>query len=226
MSVHGLWIHPGVDSHLAVHDIPAQQARNLGAGPTFAVRPAVPASFGAVSREPRCRAQARRSLGLPGRPRRGLALVTGGAHGIGRLFESARELEATGLVTPVVLCGRNSRLLSRVQRHPGMLGLGWVTDVPELLTAVDVVVQNSGGMTSLEAQAAGVPMVTYRPIAGHGEANAAALDLAGLAPWARSMPELYRALLDALEGPFGTRGVRASAPDVVDLLFPAPALIA
>ena len=32
MSVHRLWVHPGVDTHLAVHDIPARQARDLGAG--------------------------------------------------------------------------------------------------------------------------------------------------------------------------------------------------
>ena len=36
----------------------------------------------------------------------------------------------------------------------------------------------------------GCPAVTYRPIPGHGRANAAVLDDAGLAPWARTREEL------------------------------------
>ena len=31
MSVHRLWVHPGVDEHLAVHDLPAREALALGA---------------------------------------------------------------------------------------------------------------------------------------------------------------------------------------------------
>jgi processive 1,2-diacylglycerol beta-glucosyltransferase len=225
MSVHRLWIHPGVDTHLAVHDIPAQQARALGAGATFTVTPAVPAPFGAVVRTPETQAQARQRLGLPRDASRRLALVTGGSYGIGQLFGSAADLAATGLVTPVVLCGTNKRLLARVRRHPGMIGLGWVDEMPELLTAVDVVVQNAGGMTSLETRAATLPMLTYRCIAGHGETNAAALDKAGLAPWVRTPSELPRALLKALStNPF--RSEPTFIPDVVDVLFPAPALTA
>ncbi|MEO7350701.1 MAG: galactosyldiacylglycerol synthase [Marmoricola sp.] len=225
MSVHRLWVHPGVDTHLAVHDIPARQARSLGAGETLVVNPAVRASFAATTRTRAGQRSARRALGLPDHERH-LALVTGGAYGIGQLFETARDLAATGLVTPVVLCGTNTRLLAKVERHPSMIGLGWVTDMPRVLQAVDVVVQNSGGMTSLETGAAAVPMITYRCIAGHGETNASALDVAGLASWARDPGQLHRSLLNALH-------VRAlwsqrswMATDVVDALFPVSALIA
>jgi UDP-N-acetylglucosamine:LPS N-acetylglucosamine transferase len=37
---------------------------------------------------------------------------------------------------------------------------------------------------------AGLPAVTYQPIPGHGRANAAVLDAAGLAPWARTAEQL------------------------------------
>ncbi len=225
MSVHRLWVHPGVDTHLAVHDIPARQARSLGAGATRVVNAAVRSSFGATNRSELGQRSARRTLGLP-QGRGDLALVTGGSFGIGQLFESACDLAATGLVTPVVLCGTNARLLARVDRHPAMIGLGWVDDMPRVLEAVDVVVQNSGGMTSLETRAAAVPMVTYRCIAGHGETNAAALDEAGLAAWARDPAQLRQSLLRALR----TRPLPAQRPwsttDVVDTLFPAPSLIA
>ncbi|MDX6231358.1 MAG: processive 1,2-diacylglycerol beta-glucosyltransferase [Nocardioidaceae bacterium] len=225
MSVHRLWVHPGVDTHLAVHDIPARQARRLGAGETRVVNPAIRAAFATTTRTGHGQVVARRALGLPD-DRRHLALVTGGAHGIGQLFQSACDLAATGLVTPVVLCGTNRRLLARVDRHPSMIGLGWVADMPRLLEAVDVVVQNSGGMTSLETRAAAVPMVTYRCIAGHGETNASALDVAGLAPWVHDPEQLRRAIFAALQVQAVLPGNRWSGSDVVDALFQLSSLSA
>ncbi len=225
MSVHRLWVHPGVDTHLAVHEIPARQARVLGARVTHVVNPAVRACFVTTTRDERGQRAARRALGLP-QGRRSLALVTGGSQGIGQLFDSACDLAATGLVTPVVLCGTNTRLLARIDRHPSMIGLGWVDDMPQVLKAVDVVVQNSGGMTSLETRATGVPMVTYRCVAGHGETNAAALDQAGLAPWARDPAELRRLLLSALRAPAPRTQAAWMTADVVDTLFPVSSLIA
>jgi UDP-N-acetylglucosamine:LPS N-acetylglucosamine transferase len=196
MSVHRLWVHPGVDEHLAVHDIPAREALALGARSATVVEPAVSTAFALAPRDPWTRARVRRALALPQYGH--LALVTGGSCGIGRLLESAREVAATGVATPVVLCGTNARLLGRVRKRSDMVGLGWVGDMPALMSAVDVVIQNAGGITSLETAAAGVPMVTYRCIAGHGETNATALDAAGLAPWVRRPEDLAAALLEAI----------------------------
>ena len=225
MSVHRLWVHPGIDTHLAVHDIPARQARDLGAAETLVVAPAVRASFATATRTRAGQRGARRALGLPNDVGH-LGLVTGGSQGIGRLYESAGELAATGLVTPVVLCGTNTRLLAKVDRHPAMIGLGWVTDMPLLLKAVDVVVQNSGGMTSLEATAAAVPMLSYRCIAGHGETNASALDLAGLAPWARDPGQLHTFLVRALHRPPVSPHVPYPGTEVADALFGVSAMVA
>jgi processive 1,2-diacylglycerol beta-glucosyltransferase len=225
MSVHRMWVHSSVDTHLAVHEMPAGQARRLGAGVTRVVSPAVNSSFASTTRSEPGRRAARRALGLPQDGRR-LALVTGGSHGIGQLIESAHDLAATGLVTPVVLCGTNARLLARVDRNPSMIGLGWIEDMPRVLEAVDVVVQNSGGMTSLETRAAAVPMITYRCIAGHGETNAFALNEAGLAPWARDQAQLRQLLMSALS----VRALSAErlwpSGDVADALLPASTLIA
>ncbi len=224
MSVHRLWVHPGVDEHLAIHDLPAREALALGARSATVVAPAVSTAFGRVAKDPWARAQARRALALPEGER--LVLITGGSCGIGRLIDSARDVAATGVATPVVLCGTNARLLGRVRERRDMVGLGWVEDMPALLSAVDVVIQNAGGITSLETAAAGVPMITYRCIAGHGETNAAALDAAGIAPWVRDPDGLGVALLRALHAkPIGSCA-RRHLPDVVDTLFPTPALIA
>ena len=198
MSVHPLWVHPAVDLHLAVHALPAAEARRRGAGHTRVVRPAVPEVFSALAAGRPAPLEARRSLGLPLDER--LVLVTGGSCGIGDLEAAAADIAATGLAVPVVLCGRNERLRERVGARGPAIPLGWTDDMCSLLDAVDAVVQNSGGFTSLETLAAGVPILTYRCISGHGETNARALDEAGLVPWVRSPGDLadgLRAVLAA-----------------------------
>ena len=138
----------------------------------------------------------RSRLGLPvDRP---LALVTGGAYGIGDLERSADDISASGGVHPVVLCGHNHHLRRTLGRRRDLTALGWRDDVPELLGAVDVVVQNAGGFTSQQALAAGVPQISYRCVPGHGESNAAALAEARLVPWAHSPDELRRLVSQAL----------------------------
>ena len=215
MSVHPLWVHRSVDLHLALHPIPAEQARSLG-GRSAVVDPLAG-----------CRplhlvepvAALRRRLGLPvSEP---LALVTGGAYGIGALDRAAADVSGTGLAHPVVLCARNTALRDHLQGRPGVTALGWRDDLPDVLAAVDVVVQNAGGFTSQQALAAGVPQVSYRCIPGHGETNAAALEQAGLVAWARTADELPRVLGEALARPPVREAVRTpGGHDLVDVLFP------
>ncbi len=212
MSVHPLWVHPGVDLHLALHEIPAGEARRRGARETRVVRPAVPDVFSGAVTAP---ADVRRRLGLPASDP--LVLVVGGSCGVGALARTAREVASTGLAVPVVACGRNDRLQRRVVAGGYAFALGWHDDMPGLLGAVDVVVQNAGGFTSLEALRAGVPVVTYRCIAGHGETNARALDDAGLVPWVQSRRELASLLADLLAAGRSGRAPAqwAARPDVV-----------
>jgi UDP-N-acetylglucosamine:LPS N-acetylglucosamine transferase len=196
MSVHPLWIHPGVDLHLALHPVPASQAQALGAH-TAVIESAL-TQPGPRRRRPGPEEllRTRSRLGLPvDRP---LALVTGGAYGIGDLERSAEDISATGEAHPVVLCGHNHHLRRTLGRRRDLTALGWRDDVPEILGAVDVVVQNAGGFTSQQALAAGVPQISYRCVPGHGESNAAALAEARLVPWARSPDELGRLVEEAL----------------------------
>jgi hypothetical protein len=67
------------------------------------------------------------------------------------------------------------------------------------------VVQNAGGLTSLEALAAGVPVISYRCIPGHGRTNAAALEEAGMACWVKEKSDLASALNEVISGPRGRR---------------------
>jgi UDP-N-acetylglucosamine:LPS N-acetylglucosamine transferase len=191
MSVHPLWVAGGVDAHLALHPVAAAQAERYGAAGVRVAGPAVAPAF-----RPACsaleQATARLRFGLPGdRP---LALVVAGSWGVGEIEQTARDVAATGQAVPVVACGRNTPLRETIKRAGTGFALGWVDDMPALMRACQVVVQNAGGLSALEALAAGLPVISYRCLPGHGSTNAAALDQAGWAPWARRPDELADSL--------------------------------
>ncbi|GAA1814231.1 glycosyltransferase [Planosporangium flavigriseum] len=200
MSVHPLWVAPGVDAHLALHPVPATQARSLGARNTVVAGAAVAPGFRPRRDDPE-RLAARRAFGLPGHAR--LALVVAGSWGVGSVGRSARDIADTGLAVPVVVCGRNEPLRKRLSRDRRVITLGWVDDMATLIRACDLVVQNAGGLSSLESLASGVPVLTYRCLPGHGETNAAALERAGWAEWVQHRRDLGTALTRtfALPGP-------------------------
>jgi UDP-N-acetylglucosamine:LPS N-acetylglucosamine transferase len=189
-AAHRFWVHPAVDRHLTVTTATAQRGSAAYGVPLEAGGPLVPARFGRPVSRPEL-ARLRLELGVPAdRP---LALLVGGSLGVGDLLPSVDHVAAAGLV-PLVLCGRNERLRHRLDGRPGVIALGWRDDVHVLLQLADVLVHNAGGLSFTEALVSGLPAVTYRPIPGHGRANAAALDACGLAPWAHTPAQLATAL--------------------------------
>ncbi|MDT5043203.1 MAG: processive 1,2-diacylglycerol beta-glucosyltransferase, partial [Actinoplanes sp.] len=119
---------------------------------------------------------------------------------------TSRDVAATGLAVPVVACGQNEKLWRRLRAAGIAVPLGWIDDMPALLRCCQVVVQNAGGLSSLEALLAGIPVVTYRSLPGHGRGNAQALEQAGWVPWLRGADELAGGLRAALShGPVDLR---------------------
>ncbi|MCX4472148.1 Processive diacylglycerol beta-glucosyltransferase [Micromonospora sp. MW-13] len=185
--IHPTWVAPGVDVYCAL-----RHARPRTAGPDLDVRtvqPLVSIAFQAATGT--SRSEARRRFGLPERGR--LALVVAGAWGVGDIEATVADVGAVEGVRTVVVCGRNETLRQRLRRFT-QHALGWVDDMPTLMRAVDVVVENAGGLTCQEALSCGLPVVTYRPIPGHGRANAAILAEVGLTRLAPSADHLRRVL--------------------------------
>jgi UDP-N-acetylglucosamine:LPS N-acetylglucosamine transferase len=198
-SVHPLWVADGVDVHLAAHAVPAAQARAAGAADVRVCGPVADPRFRPCGREERERARAR--FGLP--PHSPLALLVAGSWGVGPVRQVATEVRDCGAAVPVVVCGRNDALVEQLRTDGIEHVYGWVDDMPALMHAADVLVQNAGGLTSLEAFAAGLPVASYRCIPGHGLTNAAALDEAGAAVWIRDPADLKAVLHDLIDGPLG-----------------------
>jgi hypothetical protein len=188
-----------MDAHLAAHAIPAAQAQEQGAAGVTVTGPMTDPRFTPATDDDRRAARARFDLPEDAP----LALLVAGSWGVGPVREAAAEILDTGVALPVVVCGRNHALAERLRADGIPHVHEWVDDMPGLMHACDVLVQNAGGLTSLEALASGLPVVSYRCIPGHGQTNAAALDEAGLAPWIREPHDLAPTLTELLHGPRG-----------------------
>ncbi|WP_377268133.1 galactosyldiacylglycerol synthase [Peterkaempfera sp. SMS 1(5)a] len=188
--VHRQWLHPGNDGHLCVCPAAAAELRRAGGRGVCAPGPVVPPWF--TGRPPgaeRWERELRRAGGgrLP-------VLVSSGAWGTGSgLAGTARALARAGYL-PVVLCGRNERLRRRLARRSGAWALGWVTELPGLLASCAALVDNAAGQTAVQALAAGVPVVGYRPIPGHGAEGVRRMAEIGVTSHARDERELLGAL--------------------------------
>jgi UDP-N-acetylglucosamine:LPS N-acetylglucosamine transferase len=191
-AAHGLWVDPDVDVHFCLHEDQASHVRALGAPGAVVSGPVVGPQF---ARGQNAREAARRSLGLDDSDR--LVLVVAGSWGAGRIEHAARVLGADPRFRTFAVTGRNQQLRQRLERLRGVEVFGWVDDMAALVVAADVVIENAGGLMAMEAMAMGTPVVSYKPIPGHGRENVARMEEAGISRYAHSKIELV-ALCDRL----------------------------
>lgn len=208
--VHPRAVHPGVDLDLALHEWPGRAATALTSRPATVAGPVVAPAFSDVAGAAERRAAGRRWLRLGDDER--LVVVAAGSWGVGdRMAETVAAIVASGRFRVATVCGSDLRLRRMLERRRLDIVLGWTDRMPELIAAADVVVENAGGLTSLEAFAAGVPIVTYRAIPGHGRDNVKGMVAAGVT----TAPVDDAGLLVALEalaspGPARDRQVAAA----------------
>ena len=209
---HPFWVYDALDLHVVMHAacVPLAQRAEPGARVVPPAALPVPAVFA-----PGDAGSARAALGL--RDAELTVLVSCGVYGFGAVEQAVDVLLGRGdaRVQVVVVCGRNAGLQRRLERRPEAGGrltvLGWTDHMPELTRAADVVVTNAGGATALEALASGRPVVMFRPIAGHGRANAAAMAQAGVAVVCRTGEELAVEVGRLLDEPVHRRRLQRAA---------------
>jgi UDP-N-acetylglucosamine:LPS N-acetylglucosamine transferase len=169
--VHPLWVYDGIDLHFVMYDSAAEDAMLPGFERSMRLgAPPVRRGFGRCGRE-----EARRVLGIPAEDF--VVLMTGGAWGLGDIAPGVQALVALEPPVHVVtVCGRNASLEAEMRSlagsHPGRLtAFGYVSTMPELMAAANVVVTNGAGVTVLEALRTPRPVVAFAPLAGHGTAS-------------------------------------------------------
>jgi processive 1,2-diacylglycerol beta-glucosyltransferase len=212
--VHPLWVHRGIDLNLAVHEGPARVARERTGRPAVACGPLVSDAYGPDGAgAPGARAAARRRWDLAEGER--AVLVVAGSWGVGSIRETFDAIAGDGRFTPVVVCGHDEavrrQLTALAATGPGRaVVVGWTDEMPSLMAACDALVENAGGLTSLEAMRAGLPVVSFRPIAGHGVENTSTMASLGVSRLAGTIPELV-AGLDVLCRPGPDRTTQIAA---------------
>lgn len=216
---HAYWVQPQVDRTFVASDEVGAILAARGVAPERIVTTGIPIVGSFAHRHPR--AALRRRLGL--RSSTPVLLVMGGGAGVGTLVETVRVALACGPVQVLAVAGRNEALRAKLRRLRAPAGstlttFGFTDEVDALMAAADLVVTKSGGLTSSECLAAGLPMVVIDPIPGQEERNCDYLLEQGVAVRASSLDALRFKLQQllgnaALRGRMRRAARRAARPD-------------
>ncbi|HEY6953011.1 MAG TPA: glycosyltransferase [Bacteroidota bacterium] len=177
--VHQYWVDPIIFKYYVYHEeslwqlqakgIPARKISVAGIPvmPDFLLKPG--------------KRVARKLLGL--NERRTTILVLSGGFGVGHFEEIVATAVRTLSAFPgrqfnlIVVCGKNLPAKTSISKSmiPSNIAVslhGFVSTIPEMMSAADLVITKSGGLTSAEALVKGLPMVIVDPIPGQEMRNA------------------------------------------------------
>jgi UDP-N-acetylglucosamine:LPS N-acetylglucosamine transferase len=205
-AAHRQWLHPGNDLYLCLADPMTTRVRNALGRPAVTSGPLISDRF---TRPPAAAGVARwrRRLAADGRP--AVLLSTGAWGAASGLRQTVRLLHGAGYL-PVVLCGGNQRLHRKIARSRHAAALGWVDDMPALMAAASAFIDNAAGQTAQQALAAGLPVISYRPIPGHGAEGVRKMTELGVSDNAEDPRHLLRSLAElAMPGPARDRRIAA-----------------
>lgn len=170
---HAFWRNRGVDLYIAPNEdliprltklgVPFKNVKTLGLpiAPEFA-----------TSHD---QTEVRKKLGLD----TGLftILITSGGFGVGPIEDLVTEIEKIDYPLQIqVVCGKNSTLQEELtiythkSRHRFQI-YGFVKNMDELMEASDIMISKSGGLTSTEGMAKGLPLIILYPIPGQEFSN-------------------------------------------------------
>ena len=215
------WAQPGIDQHLVMYGESIDSVEKIaGPGSARLVKPLIAAEF----LEPHDGAAAREALGLPGDGR--VIAVSGGGWGVGDIEGAVRRLLEIPDATLVCLAGRNEPAQRRLERtfaaEPRVHVLGFTDQMPELLSAADVLVHSTGGVTCLEAKARGCPVVSYGLPVGHARINTAAMAQLELLRLANNGDELVQHVRACYTGNGDSSAASSPALDAASVVLDTP----
>jgi processive 1,2-diacylglycerol beta-glucosyltransferase len=169
------------------------------------------------------RAAARKKLGLSAESR--VLLISAGGYGVGPVEQLVKDLLALGRPWQIVaIAGKSEKLKNRLERLSADAGklpdggnklvpVGFTKEMDQYMAAANALIGKSGGLTTSEALARGLPMILIEPIPGQEERNADHLLEAGAAIRCNSLPAAawkIASLLDNSEK-LKTMGISAKA---------------
>ena len=200
--IHSMWIQEGVTGYFVASSEMAHALREKGIGTASVEVSGIPI-LPEFAREYPPRETMRQTLGL--NPAQRTVLVAAGGFGM-MSADDAVKLLAGHLPEAqfLAVAGRNAELEKRLKKlaraYKGRVKpFGFVDNMHELMAASDLAVSKSGGLTTSECLAMGLPMLVFNPIPGQEERNAIYLREHGAGLWARTPAQMLfkvKALLD------------------------------
>jgi len=200
--IHSMWIQEGVTGYFVASSEMAHALREKGIGTASVEVSGIPI-LPEFAREYPPRETTRQTLGL--NPAQRTVLVAAGGFGM-MSADGAVKLLAGHLPEAqfLAVAGRNAELEKRLKKlaraYKGRVKpFGFVDNMHELMAASDLAVSKSGGLTTSECLAMGLPMLVFNPIPGQEERNAIYLLEHGAGLWARTPAQMLfkvKALLD------------------------------
>jgi 1,2-diacylglycerol 3-beta-galactosyltransferase len=151
-----------------------------------------------------------------------VVLCVGGGDGMGGLGKHVRAMaEAKIAARLVVICGRNIKLQKELEAEAFGIPVevhGFVSNLPEMMSAADVLVTKGGPGSIIEGCLAGLPMVIYDYIPGQEYGNMRLVCDSGFGsyvPDAKAMPSAVTYWLEHREAreEVGERAKRSVAAD-------------
>jgi processive 1,2-diacylglycerol beta-glucosyltransferase len=172
--IHAMWVHKYLDGYFAASEEVAWRMVDRGLDREHIVVSGIPIM--PAFREPLSRSICAAELEL--NPEKFTILMMSGGAGLGGIETMAeRLLELPDDFQIIALSGRNFDLLEKLRRladaHPHRLHpMGFTDTIEKLMTCADLAITKSGGLTSSECLAMGLPMIVISPIPGQEERNA------------------------------------------------------
>jgi 1,2-diacylglycerol 3-beta-galactosyltransferase len=160
------------------------------------------------------KAVARRELGW--NPDLPAVLIVGGGEGMGPIMKTARAINERGLRCQLaIVAGRNAALKAELEAchwsQPTHI-FGFVSDMPRVMGASDILVTKAGPATISEACIAGLPCIIYDAIPGQETGNVEYVVSADVGLFTPSPRETAQAVEGWLsEGPAGLEARRRRA---------------
>jgi processive 1,2-diacylglycerol beta-glucosyltransferase len=172
--VHMLWVYRHLSGYCVASEEVAWRLRGRDVGDARVEVTGIPVmpSFGKVLDRGECA----REIGLD--PAKTTLLLMSGGGGVIPIHNLARRiLDMRADVQVIALAGKSRRLLDLLvgvaREHPGrIIPVPFTETIERLMATSDLAITKSGGLTSSECLALGLPMLIVSPIPGQEERNA------------------------------------------------------
>lgn len=172
VTVHPTWICPEVTHCMVPTEIAAATAVSYGMPREKLTVVGQPVQL-KFTQQKGDKAVTRRQLGI--HPQRPAILIVGGGDGIGRVYDIARALAShVPQAQLLIVAGRNKALKQKLEGVNWELPthiFGFVDNMPDLMTAADILVTKAGPGTLSEAFISGLPVIISGFVPGQEAGN-------------------------------------------------------